>query len=201
MISPLPGVTSGKPGAAMRALPGITVDVVDDTEGRPRRRGRSSSSPSRGHRCSAPSGATTSATSRRTGRGSRACTSPVTGRRRTRTATSAARPGGRRHARVRPQHVHHRGESALVSHPRVAEAAVVGANDPVTGQGIVAFAILAGTAGRTVTTWPPSCATTSRRSSGRSAATAILVVAELPKTRRQDHAAAAARRGRAPIAR
>ena len=30
MISPLPGVTSGKPGAAMRALPGITVDVVDD---------------------------------------------------------------------------------------------------------------------------------------------------------------------------
>ena len=30
MISPLPGVTSGKPGAAMRALPGIVADVVDD---------------------------------------------------------------------------------------------------------------------------------------------------------------------------
>jgi acetyl-CoA synthetase len=35
-------------------------------------------------------------------------------------------------------------ESALVSHPSVAEAAVVGATDPVTGQGIVAFVILRG---------------------------------------------------------
>jgi acetyl-CoA synthetase len=33
-------------------------------------------------------------------------------------------------------------ESALVSHPTVAEAAVVGADDPTTGQGIVAFVIL-----------------------------------------------------------
>jgi acetyl-CoA synthetase len=33
-------------------------------------------------------------------------------------------------------------ESALVSHPAVAEAAVVGAADPTTGQGIVAFVIL-----------------------------------------------------------
>ncbi|MPY84297.1 MAG: acetate--CoA ligase [Actinophytocola sp.] len=37
-------------------------------------------------------------------------------------------------------------ESALVSHPNVAEAAVVGASDPTTGQGIVAFVILRGTA-------------------------------------------------------
>jgi acetyl-CoA synthetase len=35
-------------------------------------------------------------------------------------------------------------ESALVSHPTVAEAAVVGAADEVTGQGIVAFVILRG---------------------------------------------------------
>jgi acetyl-CoA synthetase len=35
-------------------------------------------------------------------------------------------------------------ESALVSHPTVAEAAVVGASDPVTGQGIVAFVIMRG---------------------------------------------------------
>ena len=35
-------------------------------------------------------------------------------------------------------------ESALVSHPTVAEAAVVGAADDVTGQGIVAFVILRG---------------------------------------------------------
>jgi acetyl-CoA synthetase len=35
-------------------------------------------------------------------------------------------------------------ESALVSHPSVAEAAVVGATDPTTGQGIVAFVTLRG---------------------------------------------------------
>ena len=35
-------------------------------------------------------------------------------------------------------------ESALVSHPEVAEAAVVGAKDEMTGQGIVAFVILRG---------------------------------------------------------
>jgi acetyl-CoA synthetase len=38
-------------------------------------------------------------------------------------------------------------ESALVSHPTVAEAAVVGASDATTGQGIVAFVILRGNAG------------------------------------------------------
>ncbi|MER7888716.1 acetate--CoA ligase [Micromonospora sp. NPDC094482] len=37
-------------------------------------------------------------------------------------------------------------ESALVSHPSVAEAAVVGATDPTTGQAIVAFAIPRGSA-------------------------------------------------------
>ena len=37
-------------------------------------------------------------------------------------------------------------ESALVSNPKVAEAAVVGATDPVTGQAIVAFTILRGDA-------------------------------------------------------
>ena len=31
MISPLPGVTSTKPGSATRPLPGIVADVVDDT--------------------------------------------------------------------------------------------------------------------------------------------------------------------------
>jgi acetyl-CoA synthetase len=31
MISPLPGVTAGKPGSAMRPLPGISADVVDET--------------------------------------------------------------------------------------------------------------------------------------------------------------------------
>jgi acetyl-CoA synthetase len=38
-------------------------------------------------------------------------------------------------------------ESALVSHPSVAESAVVGATDPTTGQAIVAFVILRSGAG------------------------------------------------------
>jgi acetyl-CoA synthetase len=38
-------------------------------------------------------------------------------------------------------------ESALVSHPKVAEAAVVGANDPDTGQAVNAFVILRESAG------------------------------------------------------
>ena len=37
-------------------------------------------------------------------------------------------------------------ESALVSHPKVAEAAVVGANDETTGQAVCAFVILRGDA-------------------------------------------------------
>ena len=36
-------------------------------------------------------------------------------------------------------------ESALVDHPAVAEAAVVGANDAVTGQAIMAYVIVRGT--------------------------------------------------------
>ncbi|HEX6485647.1 MAG TPA: acetate--CoA ligase, partial [Nocardioidaceae bacterium] len=31
MISPLPGVTSGKPGSAMTPIPGVSAEVVDDT--------------------------------------------------------------------------------------------------------------------------------------------------------------------------
>ena len=41
-------------------------------------------------------------------------------------------------------------ESALVSHPAVAEAAVVGANDPTTGQAVFAYVILRGGAEVTV---------------------------------------------------
>src|SRR3546814_5637398 len=41
-------------------------------------------------------------------------------------------------------------ESALVSHPNVAEAAVVGATDPTTAQAIVAFVILRSGEGETV---------------------------------------------------
>ena len=58
-------------------------------------------------------------------------------------------------------------ESALVSHPSVAEAAVVGANDEMTGQGIVAFVILRGSA-KTPTPSSPSSKPTSPRKSGPS---------------------------------
>ena len=45
---------------------------------------------------------------------------------------------------VRAPHSTTEVESALVSHPAVAEAAVVGASDTTTGQGIVAFVIVRG---------------------------------------------------------
>jgi acetyl-CoA synthetase len=76
-------------------------------------------------------------------------------------------------------------ESALVSHPTVAEAAVVGASDPTTGQGIVAFVILRGSAAdqdgeELVTTLRQHV----RREIGPIASPRqIMVVQELPKTR------------------
>jgi acetyl-CoA synthetase len=74
-------------------------------------------------------------------------------------------------------------ESALVSHPTVAEAAVVGATDPTTGQGIVAFVILRGGADE-----GPSLAKELRDHVAREIGPIakprqILVVPELPKTR------------------
>ena len=59
-------------------------------------------------------------------------------------------------------------ESALVSHPKVAESAVVGATDPTTGQAIVAFVMLAWRQLRSPTRSPPNCAITWPRRSDRS---------------------------------
>ncbi|MFI1073035.1 acetate--CoA ligase [Streptomyces puniciscabiei] len=73
-------------------------------------------------------------------------------------------------------------ESALVSHPAVAEAAVVGASDATTGQAIVAFVILRAGAGDEV-------ATTALREHVAqeigpiAKPRQIMVVPELPKTR------------------
>ena len=58
-------------------------------------------------------------------------------------------------------------ESALVGHSGVAEAAVVGASDETTGQGICAFVILRHTPS-TATTWSRCCASRSPRRSARS---------------------------------
>jgi acetyl-CoA synthetase len=74
-------------------------------------------------------------------------------------------------------------ESALVSHPKVAEAAVVGATDPTTTQAIVAFVILRGDveAG-------PELVTELREHVARTLGAIakprqIMLVPELPKTR------------------
>ncbi|MCO4239790.1 acetate--CoA ligase [Pseudarthrobacter raffinosi] len=74
-------------------------------------------------------------------------------------------------------------ESALVSHPSVAEAAVVGAADETTGQSIVAFVILRGAAAE-----DHDIVRTLREHVGKEIGPiakpkTILVVPELPKTR------------------
>ena len=146
MVSPLPGVTSTKPGAAMTPIPGVSADVVDDA-------GKA-----------VPNGAG----------GYLVLTEPwpamlrgIWGDDQRYRDTYWARFQGVYFAgdgakkdedgdiwllgrvddvmnvsghRISTTEV----ESALVSHPKVAEAAVVGANDPTTGQGIVAFVIVRG---------------------------------------------------------
>jgi acetyl-CoA synthetase len=78
-------------------------------------------------------------------------------------------------------------ESALVSHPSVAEAAVVGATDPVTGQGIVAFVILRGGGPTEEAEGAELVKTLRNHVATEIGAIAkprqILIVAELPKTR------------------
>ena len=94
MITPLPGVTTTKPGSATFPLPGIGAEVVDEA-GNPvePRAAATSPSPARGPRCCAASGAIPSATGRPTGAASRAGTSPATGPRSTTTATSGCSAG------------------------------------------------------------------------------------------------------------
>jgi acetyl-CoA synthetase len=78
-------------------------------------------------------------------------------------------------------------ESALVSHPKVAEAAVVGANDPDTGQAVNAFVILResaltdGSAGSGIVDELRNHV--SHEIGPIAKPKSILVVAELPKTR------------------
>jgi acetyl-CoA synthetase len=78
-------------------------------------------------------------------------------------------------------------ESALVSHPAVAEAAVVGATDPTTGQAIVAFAILRGGAPDGADEGASLVKTLRDHVASEIGPIAkprqIMIVAELPKTR------------------
>jgi acetyl-CoA synthetase len=146
MISPLPGVTTCKPGSAMRPLPGITADVVDDT-------GTSVPNGGGGYlviRDPWPSMLRTiwgddqryidTYWSRFSG-----MYFPGDGAKRDEDSDlwllgrvdDVMLVSGHNISTTEV-------ESALVSHPKVAESAVVGATDPTTGQAIVAFVILRG---------------------------------------------------------
>jgi acetyl-CoA synthetase len=185
MISPLPGVTATKPGSAMTALPGISAEVVDDEA----------------HAVGNGGG------------GYLVLTEPwpsmlrgIWGDDERYVETYWSRWKGLYFAgdgakldedgaiwllgrvddvmnvsghRISTTEV----ESALVSHPKVAEAAVVGASDETTGQGIVAFVILrAGvdTSGDVVTELRNHVA---HEIGPIAKPRQILVVPELPKTR------------------
>jgi len=146
MISPLPGVTATKPGSAMRPLPGIGADVVDD-EGKAVGNGRGGylvltepwPSMMRGI-WREPERYAETYWSRFSnlyfaGDGAKLDKDGaiwLLGR-----VDDVMNVSGHRISTTEV-------ESALVSHEAVAEAAVVGANDEMTGQGIVAFVILRG---------------------------------------------------------
>jgi acetyl-CoA synthetase len=74
-------------------------------------------------------------------------------------------------------------ESALVAHPAVAEAAVVGATDPTTGQAIVAFVILRSGAHDGDDVTAALREHVAREIGPIAKPRRILVVSELPKTR------------------
>jgi acetyl-CoA synthetase len=146
MISPLPGVTETKPGSAMKALPGISAEVVDD-EAKAVGNGRGGylvltqpwPSMMRGI-WGEPERYKETYWSRFDGlyfAGDGAKLDKdgaiwLLGR-----VDDVMNVSGHRISTTEV-------ESALVSHEAIAEAAVVGANDEMTGQGIVAFVILRG---------------------------------------------------------
>ncbi len=151
MISPLPGVTHAKPGSAMTPLPGINGDVVDD-QGQPVPNGGGGYLvlrdpwPSMLRTIWGDDNRFVETYWSRFGAGAGAGGDWVY------FAGDGAKKDDDGHIwllgrvddvmlvsghNISTTEV----ESALVSHPSVAEAAVVGATDPTTGQAIVAFAI------------------------------------------------------------
>ena len=146
LIAPLPGITATKPGAAMAALPGVGVDVVDN-DGHPVGDGEGGylvlDRPWPGMLRGIwgdPERYQETYWSRFPGRyfaGDGAKKDEdgdlwLLGR-----VDDVMNISGHRISTTEIEH-------ALVSHPRVAEAAVVGATDPTTGQGIVAFVTIKG---------------------------------------------------------
>ena len=111
MITPLPGITATKPGSAMTPFPGISVDVVDN-EGKPVDNGGGGllvltepwpgdAARDLGRRRALPTDLLVTLR--------RASTSPATGPKGRGRRPLAARPGRRRHERLRPPHLDHRG--------------------------------------------------------------------------------------------
>ncbi|HEX3980813.1 MAG TPA: acetate--CoA ligase, partial [Acidimicrobiales bacterium] len=146
MIAPLPGITATKPGAAMRPFPGISADVVDEA-------GKSVGNDAGGYLVldqpwpgmlrgiwGDPKRYEETYWSRYPGRyfaGDGAKLDEdgdlwLLGR-----VDDVMNISGHRISTTEVEH-------ALVGFPRVAEAAVVGASDPTTGQAIVAFVTVKG---------------------------------------------------------
>ena len=171
MISPLPGVTATKPGSAMRPLPGITADVVDDTGdvGAQRRRRLPRRPRPVAEHAAHDLGRRPALHRHVLVRGSTGMYFPGDGAKRDEDGDlwllgrvdDVMLVSGHNISTTEV-------ESALVSHPKVAESAVVGATDPTTGQAIVAFVILRGGVEASDEPWSRSCATTWPRRSARS---------------------------------
>ncbi|WP_271395449.1 acetate--CoA ligase [Neomicrococcus lactis] len=185
MIAPLPGVTETKPGSAQVPVPGITVDVVDET-------GQSVGNGQGGLlviRDPWPSMARTiwkdperfkdTYWSRFDGMyfaGDGAKKDDdgdiwLLGR-----VDDVMNVSGHRLSTTEI-------ESALVSHPSVAEAAVVGAADETTGEAVVAFVILRGEEAAKDTIVEELRAHVGKEIGPIAKPRTILVVPELPKTR------------------
>jgi acetyl-CoA synthetase len=146
MISPLPGVTATKPGSAMKPLPGISAQVVDD-EGKAVGNGRGGYLVLNQPWPSMMRGIWREPERYKETYWSRFNNLYFAGDGAKLDKDGAIWLLGRvddvmnvSGHRISTTEV----ESALVSHEAVAEAAVVGANDEMTGQGIVAFVILRG---------------------------------------------------------
>ena len=187
MISPLPGVTATKPGSAMRPLPGISAKVVDDH----------AQEVAKGHGgyliLDKPWPSMLRGVWGEPERYKETYWSKYDGVYFAGDGAKLDRDGaywllGRvddvmnvSGHRISTTEV----ESALVSHEEVAEAAVVGANDAMTGQAIVAFVILRGgidhTKGEALITALKAHVVKEIGAIARPRQ--ILVVNELPKTR------------------
>ncbi|WP_330183863.1 acetate--CoA ligase [Nocardia sp. NBC_01503] len=191
MISPLPGVTAAKPGAAMTPLPGISATVVDE-EGKPVVLGETEANgylvldqpwPSMLRGIWGDNDRYRETYWARyaeqgwyfAGDGAKLDTEGdlwVLGR-----VDDVMNVSGHRISTAEV-------ESALVGHSGVAEAAVVGASDETTGQGIVAFVILTAEAKDTGADLVAELkAEVSREISPIARPREIHVVPELPKTR------------------